>query len=377
MIPNIGAIDFLPIFNALLVEWEIDLIIPTHDTVVEYMANMQADIVSKILIQSQNTAAACRDKRITYSLFSDCTFPPRVFEHLHDIKDVPVFVKPARGQGSVGARLIKAGESARTQIDWNIEIVCEYLPGDELTVDCFTDRHRQLLGVFPRTRERTLGGISVAGKAIEANHSIMSIASIINDRLEFLGMWYFQLKRSTLGEWKLLEISARCSGSQNLTRARGVNLPLLSVYAAMGQDVTVRQNPYQVRMDRSLSNWYDIDFEYDTVYIDYDDTITCQSGVNVDIIRLLYQLRNNLKKIVLMTRHGYDLKASLKKNAISEDLFAEIVHLKNGEPKADYVRPGRAIFIDNSYVERSAVQSAHGIPVFDVDTTEVLQKWAK
>ncbi|WP_321820029.1 MULTISPECIES: ATP-grasp domain-containing protein [unclassified Burkholderia] len=376
-LPNIGAAEFLPKFNALLEAWDIDLIIPTHDTVVEYMVQMRGQIARKCLIPSENTAAACRDKKVAYLLFADCTFTPRVFESLGDVGDAPVFVKPARGQGSVGARLIKAGEAAVARIHWDNEVVCEYLPGDELTVDCFTDRHRRLLGVFPRTRERTLGGISIAGTAIEASDEIMKIASTINDRLEFLGMWYLQLKRSVSGEWKLLEISARCAGSQNLTRARGVNLPLLSVYAAMGRDVAVQENPYRVRMDRTLTNRYDINYEYDTAYVDYDDTITCPSGVNVDIVRLLYQMRNDGKKIVLMTRHEYDLETSLKNNAISEDLFAEIVHLKNGEPKADFIRPGRAVFIDNAYAERCAVQAAHGIPVFDVDTTEVLQKWIK
>ncbi|KVU36012.1 hypothetical protein WK68_18660 [Burkholderia ubonensis] len=376
-LPNIGDAEFLPKFNALLEEWDIDLIIPTHDTVVEYMVKMRPQIVRKCLIPSEDTAYACRDKKVAYSRFADCTFTPRVFESLSDVGDAPVFVKPARGQGSVGARLIKAGEAPVARIDWDNEVVCEYLPGDELTVDCFTDQHRQLLGVFPRTRERTFGGISVAGEAIEANDEITKIASTINERLEFIGMWYLQLKRSTSGEWKLLEVSARCAGSQNLTRARGVNLPLLSVYAAMGRDVAVQENPYRVRMDRTLSNRYDIDYEYDTVYVDYDDTITCRNGVNVDIIRLLYQMKNERKKIVLMTRHEYDLKSSLKNNAISEELFTEIVHLRNGEPKADYIQSGRAIFIDNAYAERFAVQAARGIPVFDVDTTEVLQKWIK
>jgi len=376
-LPSVGDPDFLHAFNALLDEWDIDLVIPTHDTVVEYLVKVQADIARKCLIPSVDTALVCRDKKIAYSRFADCTFTPRVFENLSEIGDSPVFVKPARGQGSIGARLIKSGEAASAPIDWENDVVCEYLPGAELTVDCFTDRHGELLGVYPRTRERTLGGISVAGQAIEADEEIMSIAATVNKRLKFLGMWYFQLKRGSLNDWKLLEISARCAGSQNLTRARGVNLPLLSVYASMGRDVAVQENPYRVRMDRTLSNRYDIDYEYDTAYVDYDDTVTARCGVNVDIIRLLYQMKNEGKKIVLMTRHAYDLKLSLKHNAISEDIFTEIVHLRNGEPKADYIKPGSAIFIDNSYAERFAVQTARGIPVFDVDTTEVLQKWIR
>ena len=374
-LPRISDPNFIHEFNSLLEAWQIDVIIPTHDSVVTFLVGVSDQLSAKLLAPDRETADACRDKRLTYALFNDQSFTPKCFEK-GEIAEFPVFVKPAQGQGSVGARLVADANDAHT-IDWVNEIACEYLPGDEVTVDCFTDRHGVLKGAFARTRERTLGGISVAGVALPDDPEIQRIAETINDRLAFLGMWYLQAKRSATGEWKLLEISARCAGSQCLTRATGINLPLLSVYAAMGRDVSIQRNSYNVRMDRLLTSRYDVDFDYDVVYIDFDDTITCDGGVNPDIMRLVYQWRNDGKTIHLITRHALEVYETLGSLGISKNLFTDIIHLRGGEPKADSIDPTNAIFIDNAFSERQAVFDRYGIPVLDVDTTEILQHWKR
>ncbi len=375
-LPSITDPEFIVAFNRLLAEWEIDVVIPTHDSVVEFLAMHEDELAAQLLTPDAETARICRDKRLTYDLFADGDFLPRLYTDVSEI-DAPVFVKPTRGQGGYGARLLKVGDPSVSAIDWDTEVVCEFLPGDELTVDCLTDRHGELLGVFPRSRDRTLGGISVAGHALQASDEIRAMAETMNDRLDFLGMWYFQVRQDVHGRFKLLEISARGSGSQVLTRARGVNLPLLSVYAAMGRDIVVSENSYEVRVDRTLTSMFDINYDYAKVYLDYDDTVINARGVDPDIMRLVYQFRNDRKAIILITRHDGDLSQSLKRHGIAEDLFTEIVHLQKGERKADHMAADGAIFIDNMFAERMAVHAAHGIPVFDVDTTMVLQKWLR
>ncbi len=375
-IPFIGDPEFFDAFNALLLEWKIDVVIPTHDTIVEYFAEHRGRIQARLLVPAERTAAVCRDKRATYALFADCDFAPRVYASPGDVQSLPVFAKPVRGQGAVGARKIAKDEELRA-VDWSADIVAEYLPGRELTVDCLTDASGRLIGVFPRTRDRVLGGVSIAGTAEQADSEVRAIAEAINQRLEFIGAWFFQLKADQQGRFRLLEVSARCSGSQGLTRARGVNLPLLSVYILLGRDVRVIENPYRVRMDRTLLSRFSIDYAFDTVYVDYDDTITCPQGIDPDVMRVLYQFRNQGMKIVLITRHGAEIRESLARNHIAESIFDEIVHLRLNEPKASRIDPKNAIFIDNAFAERMAVHDAYGIPVFDVDTIEVLQSWIR
>jgi hypothetical protein len=54
---------------------------------------------------------------------------------------------------------------------------------------------------------------------------------------------------------------------------------------------------------------------------------------------------------------------------IDPHLFAEIIHLDNGEKKSAFIH-GRAIFVDNHFPERLDVATTCGIPVFDVDALE-------
>ena len=45
------------------------------------------------------------------------------------------------------------------------------------------------------------------------------------------------------------------------------------------------------------------------------------------------------------------------------------------DSKSGYIKPEKAIFIDNAYQERAQVYKNHNIPVFDVDGIEVLMDW--
>lgn len=372
-LPLISDENFISEFNQLIDEWEIDFIFPTHDTIAMFLAENQEVLRARVIVSSVETAQVCRDKRKTYRLFEQYDFCPQIYK---SIEVYPCFIKPRTGQGAVGAKKIVSENDIPESIDLDEYVITEYLPGEELTVDCLTDSHGNLCAVLPRVRTRLMAGVSVAGHAIAATDEIRNIAEVINSSMRFLGLWYFQLKQDIDGKYKLLEISVRCAGTMCLSRARGVNLPLLSVYVAQGKDVTVFENPYQIKMDRTLIARYKIDYEYETVYIDYDDTLVLQQDVCLPAIRFLYQSKNQGKKIILITRHEQDHDNSvlddLKKHYIAETIFNEIINVEDGKEKTDYINPNKAIFIDNAFAERKKVYDKYGIPVFDVEGISVL-----
>lgn len=374
-LPNIFEKDFVNAFNDLIDEWNIQYIFPTHDTVALFLTSNQDVINAKVIAATFETAKICRDKKLTYDLFGDCDFCPKQyysFEHL------PVFIKPRDGQGAKGAKLVKEQMDIPNDIVVEEYTINEYLPGDEMTVDCLTDSSGNLCACLPRIRNRLLAGVCVAGQSCSASDEVMKIATTINDRLEFLGLWYFQIKKSVDGTFKLLEISTRCAGTMCLSRARGINLPLLSVYAAQGKEITVFDNPYTVTMDRTLISRYKINYNYDTVYIDYDDTIVEGELVSLPVIKFLYQCKNKGIKVILLTRHEVDhsdtVEESLLLHAISKDLFYKIIKIDFDEKKSYYIT-NNSIFIDNSYAERKEVHDIMGIPVFDVEGIEVIEDW--
>ena len=375
-LPNISEDGFIDVFNKLISEWNIHYIMPTHDTVALYLAENQKKIDARVIVADIETAKVCRDKNETYNLFKDCEFCPKLFTNFATF---PLFIKPRDGQGARGAYLIKTRDEIPSGLVLSDYVLCEYLPGKEMTVDCLTDDKGMLITCLPRIRKRLLAGVCVAGDSRACSEEILRIAEIINSRLHFLGLWYFQIKQDVNERYKLLEISTRCAGTMCLSRARGINLPLLSVYAAQGKALSAFENPFAVSMDRTLISRYKIDYYYDKVYIDYDDTVVEGDEVCLPVIKYLYQCRNKGIKINLISRHEDDhddsIEESLKRHAISESLFDSIIKLSFSQKKADFISQDSAIFIDNSYIERKIVHDELGIPVFDIEGIEVIEDW--
>ena len=366
-LPLITDNNFLTEFNQLIKEWNIDFIFPTHDTVVLFFAQNQSLIDAKVIAADLFTSEVCRSKRRTYELFKDYDFCPTVYKSFDCF---PCFVKPDAGQGAVGTKIIRTQEDIPEKFDFLENVIMELLPGEEMTVDCLTDGKGNLCAVLPRKRLRLFSGVSVAGTNVYADKEINDIAHNINDKMRFLGLWYFQIKKDTNEKYKLLEISTRCAGTMCLSRARGVNLPLLSIYAAQGKNITIFENPYDIKMDRTLISRYKISYEYSTVYIDYDDTIVSGKTVIPSVIRFLYQCKNQNKKVILISRHNEDhddlLSQSLSKHCIDPELFDRIIILSFEQEKYEFIDPHEAIFIDNAYAERKKVFDKYNIPVFDV-----------
>lgn len=371
-LPLISEADFMPEFAKLIEHYKIDVIFPTHDTVAKYLVENASKIKAKIIAGDEKTVAICRDKQKTYDLFKDCDFVPKLFQAIGD--EFPLFVKPRISQGSVGAKKISSAKELG-DIDPEDYIISEYLPGDELTVDCFTDRKGDLKVILPRSRDRLLAGVSVRGQTVQLTNEVEDIAATINQRLRFSGLWYFQVKQDKKGRYKLLEISTRVAGNMGLARATGANLALMSVYNAMGYDTEAIINPYQVTVDRTLINRYSIDYEYENVYFDFDDTLLINGKVHLYSIMFLYQCKNEGKKIFLLTRHERDIHETLKKHKIDPELFDAIEHLSLEHEKYTFIKPSKAIFVDNAFKERKTVHQKFSIPVFDVDTIEVLLDW--
>ena len=376
-IPFVGEQGFLSQLNKVLQREHIQYLYPAHDDVLLFLARHRRELSAQLLASPLETVEITRSKKKTYSFFRGASFLPEVYDRIEAVESYPVFAKPDIGQGSQGARVLRD----RTEYDEVIRrekdlVLCEYLPGKECTVDCFTDQGGNLLVAKMRSRGRTRSGISVDSQIQALPPSVLDIAETINARLRFDGGWFFQMKQDRQGQWKLLEIAARIGGTSGLTRCLGINLPLLTLYQAMGKQVDIIQNPFSIRVDRALISRYHMDRAYQTVYVDFDDTLLNRGGrVNRLVLMFLYQAVEQGKKVVLITRHKGDLGAALKKYRIHETLFDRVVSIGQTGNKSDFIKEQDAIFIDDSFAERMEVSKRLGIPVFDVDAVECLIDW--
>lgn len=374
-IPFITDPAFLPAFNALLETWRIDYIYPALDSVQAFLSACRGQLRAALIAPPDDTVQICRSKEKTYRALAGCAFLPKVYTSAESVDSFPVFLKPAVGQGSQGVKRIDSREAlflALSEADFP-QVICEYLPGAEYTVDCFTDRFGALRWVCLRERERVKSGISVRSSVCPPDPAVNEMANIVSEKLNMRGAWFFQIKKDSAGAYKLLECAPRVAGAMGLDRALGVDLPLLTVYDAMDTDICIAPQLTCATVDRALYNAFRTDLDYDEVYVDFDDTLIVKGRLNLTLLRFLYQCAEKNKKLILLTRHVGDLTADLQACRVYPGLFDEIVRVPEGKQKTDCISPSaKALAIDDSFAERQALTAAFGMPAFGNESVEAL-----
>ncbi len=367
-----GLIDAL---NEIIDREHIDYLYPAHDSALLRLTREQAALHCALVSSDPETVEICRDKNKTYAFLAGADYLPRSWRRAEEVPGYPVFLKPAVGQGAQGARRVDSPEQLAEALSDGVDYaICEYLPGEEFTVDCFTDRHGALRLVSPRSRDRIRAGIAVRSRPFRPDKRISAIAEDLNRRLRFNGAWFFQLKQNAEGDCRLMEAAPRIAGTMGATRNLGCNLPLLTLYNHWGYDVQLLWNGNAELLDRAFISRFQTDLSYENVYVDFDDTLILDGKVNHELMAFLYQARNKGKKLYLLSRHGSELLPDLERYAISPALFEGLYRLEPGEDKVDFIKPD-SIFIDDSFAERKRVKDACQIPVFDLDMVESLLDW--
>ena len=370
-LPNVGEPGWLEALQRLIAAESIDFVYPAHDHVLSTLADHVDALGARVVGPPPETCRLTRSKRATYAALDGALPVPRVFEDPAQVADFPVFVKPDRSQGSQGAALASDGAELARWVALGSDLVMEYLPGDEYTIDCFSDRERGLLFVRGRTRMRTRAGISVWSRAGGDQALFERYANAIASRIDLHGAWFFQLRGDREGVPTLLEVGPRIAGTMALNRVLGVNFPLLSIYEAMRVPVAVDMLEVDAVIDRPLTNRYSHDLTYSTVYVDLDDTLIVRGEVNVPLVALLYQCVNQGHRLVLLTRHREDVPTTLARFRLSE-LWDAVVRVADEEEKADHISERDAILIDDSFRERRDAHARLGIATFDSSMIELL-----
>ena len=376
-VPFISDEDFISSMEKIVKDNNIDAIYPAMDAVIEKLKSNEDKLSCKVIASKTETTKLCLSKSETYRKLDNIIRVPKLYKAIDDIKSYPVFTKPDIGYGSRGAKKCLNADDLKNQLElYPTSIICEYLPGEEYTVDCFTNNKGKLLCALPRIRSRIMNGISVNTKPVIDTGEFITLANRINNEIDFNGAWFFQVKRDENNELVLMEIASRFGGSSSLFRAKGVNFALMSLYNAFDIPVSIIENDYNVEMDRALDNKYKIDIKYDEVFVDFDDCIYLEKKfVNEQLITFLYRCRNRNIKLSLLSKHDdVALKPldTLLKELRIEHLFDRIIHIDVNEQKSDYIDNKDAIFIDDSFAERKSIKEKCGINVFSVDMVEVL-----
>lgn len=366
-----GWVDDL---NAVIEKCNIDIIYPANSFVIDALYLQKEKINAPVLLPSDEVLEITRSKHNTIHCLSNDLPLPRTYHSADEIKKYPVFTKPDNGYGAQGVCIVENKNQAK-ELDFSKYVVQEILTGKEYTIDCLSDNNANLLFCSGRERSRIRMATSMHAQAVSSSLDLFfsEIAKKILKKIKISGAWFFQMKEDANGNLKLLEIDVRIAGTMCYNRCRGVNFALLSLYLFFGLPVKLSINDKTpIVLDRALKNRYLLDYEYDTVYIDLDDTIVCKGQLNTDIIKFLYQAFNQGKKLVLISKHLGDDKNNYLKRWRIDTLFDEIIWLSENEDKYKHMKSKQAIYIDDSFSQRYEAAKKLKIPTFDASMVECL-----
>jgi hypothetical protein len=182
-------------------------------------------------------------------------------------------------------------------------------------------------------------------------------ASLISDALNIVGPWFFQVKETSKKLPKVTEVGLRVAGASGVQRLKGINLTMLNLAQAQGLELKIiDQSVYPTK----FTNGFDLDFAFNEIYVDYDDTLVLGSVVNKNLSDFLEYNHALQRKISLITRHGGNIHESLKLLNL-DHIFEDVIQVSINDRKSDYIKTDtKFLFIDDSFRERLDIATVFG-----------------
>jgi carbamoyl-phosphate synthase large subunit len=219
----------------------IDVVFSTVDVELPPLAARRTELAGAVLAApSVETLSVTLDK---WELAERCAPLLRVPETrllthegvAHDW-EFPVIVKPRRGAGSRGVRLVADRGQLESLGTDDALIIQEHLPGLEYSVDVIANGDGHVVAAVPRTRTRVDSGVSIAGRTVH-DVSLEQTAASVALAIGLTGVANVQLRIDSKGVPALLEVNPRFPGALPLTIAAGVDMPSLALDLALGLEI--------------------------------------------------------------------------------------------------------------------------------------------
>ena len=145
----------------------------------------------------------------------------------------PLFIKPRRGRGSVGAHAVRTPKELEFFSGYVSDAVVQaYLDGPEFTIDMLCDFSGQPLSIVPRRRDVIRAGVSDRGRTVN-DPALIQVARRCAAALPFAGAVNIQC-RLVNGQPVIFEINPRFSGGIPLTIHAGADFPRMLVDLTAG-----------------------------------------------------------------------------------------------------------------------------------------------
>lgn len=245
-VPRGHDFNFMDAIYKLCQIEKIEVILPQVTNELEALASERFTFAVKgihILITHSSKIGLANDKEILFNTV--CEYIP-----IPDYYGRQICAKPKLGHGGNGFRMLTKSDDVMDG-----EVLMEYLPGQEYSVDVLANRG-EALKVVVRSRDKVLNGLSVISTVVEAN-DIISYCNWMTKKLALHGIVGFQFKEDYKGQPKLLECNPRIQSGVELCTAAGYNILTNAVKLALGEEIQDTPIRYGTKMIRY----------YDSIYI--------------------------------------------------------------------------------------------------------------
>jgi carbamoyl-phosphate synthase large subunit len=196
-----------------------------------------ANIGATAVVSDREVLEICRDKMLTFKKVSGKYQLPFTTVDPDKVRSFPVIAKPRFGKGS--RDVIKLNNEADLRYvasNFRNTIFQEFLPGVEYTVDVLSNMEKKPIIAIPRIRIQTKAGISTKGKIVrdaDLEINCMDVAREVGIR----GPCCIQMKESSEGQLRLVEINSRLGGGTIFSTLAGANLPAMILDMLQGIEI--------------------------------------------------------------------------------------------------------------------------------------------
>lgn len=220
----------------------VSLVVPTIDDELVLFGRAAARFEARgirVAVSPAPTSALCEDKHATCRYLLDrgiAAAPSWLPAELPAGLAFPLFIKPRRGRGSVGAFAVRSPRELEFFSDYVADpVVQTFLDGPEFTIDLLCDFAGQPLSIVPRRREVIRAGVTDRGRTVN-DPALIRVAQECAEVLRFAGAVNIQC-RLVDGRPVVFEINPRFSGGIPLTIQAGADMPRMLVDLAAGRRV--------------------------------------------------------------------------------------------------------------------------------------------
>lgn len=289
VVPQGQSKSYIPAMSKLAKKTKANVILPLSGMeLLSLSKNREKFGDVKVVVNEERSLEIALSKRKCYEYLKGRGIPLPDYVVVHDYEEFveavhalgypkkPVCFKPSVSKGQRGFRILREDIDLRkllleTKPDSTITtlemvsnilskggfrelLVMEYLAGLEYSVDSLVKNGESLV-VIPRRRVETRLGISSVG-VVEKNDDVIEVVRKINRAFNFDYNINVQLKYSTDGTPKLVEINPRVSGTICLSAAAGPNLPYLAIKLSLGETFSIPKINWGLTMIRCWDELY-------------------------------------------------------------------------------------------------------------------------